>query len=65
MDASEGWYVVKQADGQCTIVPANQLVFDKQDQGDLMNERWGPYPTQREAIARRVGLIRSGKCKPA
>jgi hypothetical protein len=27
-------------------------------------ERWGPFDSQQEAIARRVGLIRAGKCQP-
>ncbi|MBI4781483.1 MAG: hypothetical protein HY785_09155 [Oscillatoriophycideae cyanobacterium NC_groundwater_1537_Pr4_S-0.65um_50_18] len=27
-------------------------------------DRWGPFASQGEAIARRVGLIRSGKCQP-
>ncbi|NJR66887.1 MAG: DDE transposase family protein [Leptolyngbyaceae cyanobacterium CRU_2_3] len=26
--------------------------------------QWGPFASQGEAIARRVGLIRSGKCQP-
>lgn len=25
---------------------------------------WGPFKTQNQAIAKRIGLIRSGKCKP-
>ncbi|MCY7273232.1 MAG: DDE transposase family protein, partial [Phormidesmis sp. CAN_BIN44] len=27
-------------------------------------EQWGPFESQGVAIARRVGLIRAGKCKP-
>ncbi len=31
--------------------------------GDL--KQWGPFKTQSQAIAKRVGLIRAGKCKPS
>ncbi|WP_442944889.1 hypothetical protein [Nostoc sp.] len=27
-------------------------------------EQWGPFSSPEEAIARRVGLIRAGKCQP-
>lgn len=50
------WYIVKQASGQCTIVPS-----DQPEEG----QRWGPFPSESDAIARRIGLIRAGKCKPA
>ncbi|MEM6714570.1 MAG: hypothetical protein AAGD09_17225 [Cyanobacteria bacterium P01_F01_bin.56] len=29
-----------------------------------LTEKWGPYASQGDAIARRVGLIRAGKCQP-
>lgn len=72
MTHSEAWYVVKQPDGHCEIVQG-EIVEDERVQGnvDPMNrasetssEKWGPYPSQSEAIARRVGLIRAGKCQP-
>ena len=28
-------------------------------------QQWGPFETQNQAIAKRVGLIRAGKCQPA
>ncbi|MGB3789582.1 MAG: hypothetical protein WA949_16345 [Phormidesmis sp.] len=28
-------------------------------------QQWGPFATQNQAIAKRVGLIRAGKCRPA
>ncbi len=28
-------------------------------------KRWGPFSTKSQAIAKRVGLIRAGKCKPS
>jgi hypothetical protein len=58
------WYVVKQANGQCAIVPASEMEQQKLDQ-TLTLDRWGPYDSQQSAIAHRVGLIRAGKCQPA
>ncbi len=63
------WYIVKQADGHCDIVPsqppadappANATPADT----DQPQSQWGPFDSQAEAIARRVGLIRAGKCQP-
>ncbi len=59
----EAWYVVKQATGACEIVPASEYMPPDVADSDL-ETHWGPYPTQGDAIARRVGLIRAGKCKP-
>lgn len=59
-----GWYVVRQENGQCAILPASQ-VESTQDESSSNREQWGPYDSQQEAIARRVGLIRAGKCSPA
>jgi hypothetical protein len=50
------WYILKQASGTCAITP--------QTTPDAV-ETWGPFATLDEAIARRVGLIRAGKCQPA
>lgn len=60
---SDAWYVVKQADGHCTIVPEGDLDQSGADQ-TRKADRWGPFASQGEAIARRVGLIRAGKCQP-
>ena len=54
----EFWYVVKQEDGTCQI----QQFADKQTK--TPREQWGSYNSQPEAIAKRVGLIRAGKCQP-
>ena len=55
-DAME-WYVAKVESGHCEIVPVPG--------GDAPPpDAWGPFPSQSEAIARRVGLIRANKCKP-
>jgi hypothetical protein len=54
------WYIVKQPAGTCEIIqmdsPQKDPASDKQT--------WGPFDSQGEAIARRVGLIRAGKCQP-
>lgn len=62
MNNPQTWYIVKRSEGQCEIVPDEQA-SDKQSP-DII-ERWGPFESQQEAIARRVGLIRAGKCQPA
>jgi len=62
MDITQTWYIVKGNEGQCEIVPSQQAE-DKQALGVV--ERWGPFNSQQEAIARRVGLIRAGKCQPS
>jgi hypothetical protein len=61
MTDSQSWYIVKQADGHCEIIPSNQTTEENQPS---TQERWGPFASQEEAFARRIGLIRSGKCQP-
>lgn len=63
MSPAETWYIVKQPTGHCAIVPAHQL--DPTAASRSAHEQWGPYDSETEAIARRVGLIRAGKCQPA
>ncbi|HIK55539.1 MAG TPA: DDE transposase family protein [Synechococcales cyanobacterium M55_K2018_004] len=65
MNQGQGWYVVRQASGHCEIVPAGRLPAVLENSADQeKREQWGPFETQAEAIARRVGLIRAGKCRP-
>lgn len=64
MSEAQQWYVVKQAEGQCQIMTAQELK-GLQTKATPSQEQWGPFSSEGEAIARRVGLIRSGKCKPA
>jgi hypothetical protein len=62
LERNEGWYVVQSEAGTCEVLSAENVSREQlQDQRPI----WGPYATQAEAIARRVGLIRSGKCDPA
>ncbi len=58
MTSGTGWYVVKSESGQCQILTAEAI---KQDE---VMEKWGPFVSESDAIARRVGLIRAGKCQP-
>lgn len=63
MSDLKAWYVVKQDDGKCAILPESQ-VSNAEKSEPAKREQWGPYASQQEAIARRVGLIRAGKCNP-
>jgi hypothetical protein len=54
------FYIVKQPAGTCEILPSEQL--EPIENPTL--EKWGPYNSKAEAIARRIGLIRAGKCQP-
>lgn len=60
-DAQTRWYIVQTEQGQCQIVTEADLATMKS--GDD-TKSWGPFASQGEAIARRVGLIRAGKCQP-
>lgn len=62
---SNQWYVVKQGDGHCDIVAGHQLAASNPAEANEQQGQWGPFDSQGEAIARRVGLIRAGKCQPA
>lgn len=56
-DNAQAWYVVKQQDGTCTIVAVAHG-------SSPTASSWGPFASQQEAIAKRVGLIRARKCQP-
>lgn len=55
MTNAQSWYIVKLPPGNCEIVAAPSTTEI---------EQWGPFPSKEEAIARRIGLIRAGKCQP-
>ncbi len=57
MNNPQTWYIIQQQDQTCKIV----AITDKPPE---TNFSWGPFDSQAEAIAKRVGLIRAGKCKP-
>jgi hypothetical protein len=58
---TQDWYVVKRSVGNCEIISIDKADGDENQE---IIEKWGPFPSQGEAIARRVGLIRAGKCQP-
>ena len=59
---SQSWYIVKHPTGQCEIISHDQV---EEEEKSVFEERWGPFESQQDAIARRVGLIRAGKCQPS
>lgn len=61
MSNTQKWYIVKCTAGHCEIVSSNEATGDDHPQ---IIEQWGLFTSEGEAIARRVGLIRSGKCQP-
>ncbi len=53
------WHVVQQAGGHCEIFSQTEFA-----QVTDNPKTWGPFTSRTEAIAKRVGLIRAGKCLP-
>lgn len=64
MSQADSWYVVKQPEGHCQILSARE-VEETNEKPSEETKRWGPFDSEGEAIARRVGLIRAGKCQPS
>lgn len=64
MSATENpqWWIVKAPDGTCQIQASGPA--EPSNTEPPAPEHWGPFATQGEAIAKRVGLIRTGKCQP-
>lgn len=60
MSNTQSWHIVKRPAGNCEIVPSEEA----RDDNSTDIEKWGPFSSEGEAIARRVGLIRKGKCQP-
>jgi len=56
---SNQWFICKRDTGICEIVNSDRCE-------EVLNatETWGAFASQGEAIAKRIGLIRAGKCKP-
>lgn len=57
MTNAQSWYIVKQPSGNCEIVSTEPSAME-------VEQKWGPFAAKEEAIARRIGLIRAGKCQP-
>lgn len=58
MDNKPSWYIVKMPEGHC------QILENLPESSSDSEKTWGPFANYEEAIARRVGLIRAGKCQP-
>ena len=56
------WYVVKQKDGTCQVVESQNEPAKTPEQSE--KSQWGGFKSEPEAIAKKIGLIRAGKCKP-
>ena len=56
MNEQENWYIVMQEDGTCEITTAQEKPPNVKS--------WGKFNSRDEAIARKIGLIRAGKCQP-
>lgn len=54
----KNWYLIKDKNNHCQIVEVENQNFLES------KVFWGPFRSQAEAIAHRVGLIRAGKCQP-
>ena len=61
MESSQSWYIIKCFTQKCEIVSSESA---SEDDTQII-EKWGPFSSKEEAISRRIGLIRTGKCKPA
>ena len=61
MNNSQSLHIVKRPAGNCEIVPSHEL---SEENNPEIIEQWGPFTSESEAIARPIGLIRSGKCQP-
>jgi hypothetical protein len=56
MNETKSWFIHKLVDGTCEITQEPKV--------QEAEKTWGPFEEHGEAIARRVGLIRSGHCQP-
>ncbi|TYQ30663.1 DDE transposase family protein [Pseudanabaena sp. UWO310] len=57
--SGEQWFICKRDTGICEIIKA-----DNKESIANSVETWGGFASQGEAIAKRIGLIRAGKCQP-
>ncbi|MEM9540910.1 MAG: DDE transposase family protein [Cyanobacteria bacterium P01_E01_bin.42] len=62
MEKSQVCYIVKQNDGVCDICDGKPPEAGKEESQE--KRVWGPFRDRQETIARRIGLIRAGKCQP-
>ncbi|WP_319421076.1 hypothetical protein [Pleurocapsa sp. FMAR1] len=63
MSDKQFWYVIKQEDGNCEVADFEQPQTNTPKQ-ESSRQHWGSFASEQEAIAKKIGLIRAGKCKP-
>ena len=56
--AKQSWYIVKQSDDTCKVITSDLLPKNP------TQKQWGEFVSEQEAIAKKIGLIRAGQCKP-
>lgn len=63
MNNEQFWYVVKQENGTCEVM---SFASQQEKTPEQLSEKspWGAFKSEQEAIAKKIGLIRAGKCKP-
>ncbi|MEM9771681.1 MAG: hypothetical protein AAF889_08820 [Cyanobacteria bacterium P01_D01_bin.73] len=62
--SEKDWYIVALEDGCCDVMSVLEGQQQPESKGTSSCRIWGPFKSYEGAIARRIGLIRSGKCKP-
>ena len=68
MTENSSWYIIQQPSGHCELAQSEAVAANSDrevaTEKQTSLESWGPFDTKNQAIAKRVGLIRAGKCKP-
>jgi hypothetical protein len=65
MSNIQQWYIVKQENGTCQISAFEGAAgLPEADILSFNQEYWGPFSDRFLTIAKRIGLIRAGKCQP-
>lgn len=48
---TQTWHIIKKLEGQCEIVPSEQITEDNQEiNNPEITEKWGPFASQGDAI---------------
>jgi hypothetical protein len=63
MSQPKFWYIVKQENGTCQVVELENTPTNIPEESSEKSQ-WGSFKSEQEAIAKKIGLIRAGKCKP-
>ena len=58
-DHQKFWYVLQLKDQTCEVA-----TFNSPQTKTPQTKLWGSFSSKEKAIAKKIGLIRAGKCKP-